>query len=66
MADVLVGAASWTDRSLVKSGWYPKGASSAVLFQFPPWFTLKRANKDYISNAAQFQRLFDEGRRRAA
>lgn len=26
---ILVGTASWTDRSLVASGWYPEGASSA-------------------------------------
>jgi uncharacterized protein YecE (DUF72 family) len=26
---VLVGTASWTDKSLVKSGWYPKASSSA-------------------------------------
>lgn len=29
MGDLLVGTASWTDRSLIGSGWYPKGASSA-------------------------------------
>jgi uncharacterized protein YecE (DUF72 family) len=29
MGDVLIGTASWTDKSLIKSGWYPKGASSA-------------------------------------
>jgi uncharacterized protein YecE (DUF72 family) len=29
MGDILVGTASWTDKSLVKSGWYPKNASSA-------------------------------------
>jgi uncharacterized protein YecE (DUF72 family) len=29
MGDVLVGTASWTDKSLLKSGWYPKGATSA-------------------------------------
>jgi len=29
MGDVLVGTASWTDKSLVKSGWYPKSSSSA-------------------------------------
>ncbi len=26
---ILVGTASWTDRSLVASGWYPEGATSA-------------------------------------
>jgi uncharacterized protein YecE (DUF72 family) len=26
---ILVGTASWTDRSLVSSGWYPEGATSA-------------------------------------
>src|SRR5919112_1032398 len=29
MARVLVGTASWTDKSLLESGWYPKGARSA-------------------------------------
>ena len=26
---VRVGTASWTDPTLLKSGWYPKGASDA-------------------------------------
>lgn len=29
MADVLVGTASWTDKTLIQSGWYPKGTSTA-------------------------------------
>jgi uncharacterized protein YecE (DUF72 family) len=29
VGDILVGTASWTDKSLLKSGWYPKGADSA-------------------------------------
>jgi uncharacterized protein YecE (DUF72 family) len=29
MGDIRVGTASWTDKSLVASGWYPPGASSA-------------------------------------
>ena len=29
MGDILVGTASWTDKSLVQSGWYPPGTSSA-------------------------------------
>jgi uncharacterized protein YecE (DUF72 family) len=29
MGDILVGTASWTDKSLLGSGWYPKGADSA-------------------------------------
>ncbi len=29
MSEVLVGTASWTDKSLLASGWYPKGATSA-------------------------------------
>lgn len=29
MAAILVGTASWTDRTLVQSGWYPKGVTSA-------------------------------------
>jgi uncharacterized protein YecE (DUF72 family) len=29
MGRILVGTASWTDKSLIKSGWYPDGATSA-------------------------------------
>jgi uncharacterized protein YecE (DUF72 family) len=29
MSDILVGTASWTDKSLLQSGWYPPGTSSA-------------------------------------
>lgn len=29
MGDILVGTASWTDKSLIQSGWYPKDASTA-------------------------------------
>ncbi len=29
MDDILIGTASWTDKSLLASGWYPKGVDSA-------------------------------------
>jgi uncharacterized protein YecE (DUF72 family) len=29
------------------------GNLGAVLFQFPPWFTIKRANKDYVAECAE-------------
>lgn len=29
MGDILVGTASWTDKSLLASGWYPPGATSS-------------------------------------
>src|SRR5687768_14863605 len=29
MGDILAATASWTDKSLLQSGWYPKGADSA-------------------------------------
>ena len=29
MGEILVGTASWTDKSLIQSGWYPPGTSSA-------------------------------------
>ncbi|CAN5695984.1 DUF72 domain-containing protein [soil metagenome] len=29
VGDILIGTASWTDKSLLRSGWYPKGADSA-------------------------------------
>jgi uncharacterized protein YecE (DUF72 family) len=30
MGDILVGTASWTDKSLLGSGWYPSGVTSAA------------------------------------
>lgn len=30
MGEVLIGTASWTDKSLLASGWYPSGATSAA------------------------------------
>ena len=29
MGDILIGTASWTDPTLLKAGWYPRGADSA-------------------------------------
>lgn len=29
MGEILIGTASWTDKSLLSSGWYPKGVDSA-------------------------------------
>ena len=29
MGEILIGTASWTDKSLIASGWYPSGATSA-------------------------------------
>jgi uncharacterized protein YecE (DUF72 family) len=29
------------------------GKLGAVLFQFPPWFTIKRANKEYLAECAE-------------
>jgi uncharacterized protein YecE (DUF72 family) len=29
MGDILIGTASWTDKSLLASGWYPKGVTSS-------------------------------------
>jgi uncharacterized protein YecE (DUF72 family) len=34
------------------------GKLGAVLFQFPPWFTIKRANKDYLAECAERARPF--------
>ena len=33
MGDILVGTASWTDRSLVKSGWYPSDGPLLELYR---------------------------------
>src|SRR5262245_30587419 len=49
MASVLVGTASWTDRTLVRSGWYPKGANSAEdrLRYYASRFPLVEADATY-------------------
>jgi uncharacterized protein YecE (DUF72 family) len=41
---VQVGTASRTDRTLLESGWY---------LQFPPWFPISRARKEYVLACAQ-------------
>ena len=52
-----MGTAGWTDRSLIASGWYPADANTPEkrlrYLQFPPWFPISRANKDYILACAQ-------------
>jgi uncharacterized protein YecE (DUF72 family) len=49
VGDVLVGTASWTDKSLVASGWYPKGADSAKarLAHYASQFPLVEADSTY-------------------
>ena len=46
---MLVGTASWTDKSLVASGWYPKGADSAKarLAHYASQFPLVEADSTY-------------------
>jgi len=95
MGQVRVGTASWTDRTLIASGWYPPQADTpekrlryyarqfplvevdatyyalpaaataqawaarterklgAILLQFPPWFPISKARKDYIVACAE-------------
>ena len=49
MGQILVGTASWTDKSLLKSGWYPSDASSAEdrLRFYADQFPLVEADSTY-------------------
>lgn len=49
MAEILVGTASWTDRSLIRSHWYPKGVNSAEerLRFYATQFPLVEADASY-------------------
>jgi uncharacterized protein YecE (DUF72 family) len=49
MSSILVGTASWTDRTLVQSGWYPKGVSGAEerLRYYAERFSLVEADATY-------------------
>jgi uncharacterized protein YecE (DUF72 family) len=49
VTNIRVGTASWTDRSLIKSGWYPKGVSTAEdrLRYYADHFSLVEADSPY-------------------
>jgi uncharacterized protein YecE (DUF72 family) len=49
VASIRVGTASWTDRTLVQSGWYPKGVNSAEerLRYYASRFSLVEADSTY-------------------
>ncbi|MGH2821189.1 MAG: DUF72 domain-containing protein [Actinomycetota bacterium] len=49
MGDILVGTASWTDKTLLKSGWYPKEATSAEerLRHYATHFPLVESDASY-------------------
>jgi len=49
MGQILIGTASWTDKSLLKSGWYPPDASSAEerLRYYAGQFPLVEADSTY-------------------
>jgi uncharacterized protein YecE (DUF72 family) len=49
MGKLLIGTASWTDKSLIKSGWYPKGSDSAEarLRHYSSQFPLVEADSSY-------------------
>ncbi|MGI8774744.1 MAG: DUF72 domain-containing protein [Actinomycetota bacterium] len=49
MGDILIGTASWTDPSLLKSGWYPEGVTSAEerLHYYADQFPLVEVDSTY-------------------
>jgi uncharacterized protein YecE (DUF72 family) len=49
MGDILIGTASWTDSTLLKSGWYPPGVSSAEerLKYYATYFPLVEVDSTY-------------------
>jgi uncharacterized protein YecE (DUF72 family) len=55
MGEVLIGTASWTDKSLIKSGWYPRGKDSAEarLRHYASQFPLVEADSTYYFLATE-------------
>ena len=55
MGSILVGTASWTDKTLLASGWYPKDASSAEdrLGFYASQFPLVEVDSTYYAPPAQ-------------
>ncbi len=55
MGEILVGTASWTDKTLLASGWYPPGASSpaARLEYYANRFGLVEVDATYYSPPAE-------------
>jgi uncharacterized protein YecE (DUF72 family) len=55
MAAILVGTASWTDRTLLKSGWYPRDVTSAQerLAYYASRFPLVEVDSTYYSPPAE-------------
>jgi uncharacterized protein YecE (DUF72 family) len=55
MGDVLVGTASWTDKTLLESGWYPGSARTAAdrLAYYASQFPLVEVDSTYYSPPAE-------------
>ncbi len=55
MSDILVGTASWTDKTLLASGWYPKEADSAQsrLDYYAKQFPLVEVDATYYTPPAE-------------
>ena len=55
MGRILLGTASWTDKSLIKSGWYPEDATSAEarLKYYASQFPLVEVDSTYYSPPAE-------------
>ena len=55
MADIRVGTASWTDKTLIESGWYPPGANNAEkrLRYYTRQFPLVEVDSSYYALPAE-------------
>jgi len=55
MGDILVGTASWTDKTLLESGWYPKTADTPEkrLAYYAKQFPLVEVDATYYSPPAE-------------
>ena len=55
MGDALIGTASWTDRTLLESGWYPSSARTAAdrLAYYASQFPLVEVDSTYYSPPAE-------------
>src|SRR6201995_2945005 len=55
MADIRVGTASWTDKTLIESGWYPPGPKTREkrLLYYPRQFPLVEVDSSYYALPAE-------------
>src|ERR671911_488191 len=64
MGEILIGTASWTDKSLLGAGWYPKGVTSAEdrLRFYAEQFPLVEVDSTYYFPPSEKNSLYPKDR----